>query len=97
MRQATARTRWVGMLVCLGGIGLAGGAGAQPTETLQREADREVIRKQTRLDFNDATIDGELVRPEEDYIPGGGQVRFDNLIEFRRDFVQELETSTKNL
>lgn len=58
-----------------------------------READREVVRDRTRMDFNDAEIDGELVRPEGGYIPGTSRIRFDSLIELRQDFHDELGTS----
>lgn len=98
MTRGKRQKRWVGLLVCSGALALAEAAGAsRGDEEVRREADREVIEKRTRLDFSDAWIDGDLVRPEEGYVPGSGRIRFDNLIQLRKDFVQELETSTKNL
>ncbi len=65
---------------------------AEKEEVIQ-EADREVVRSRTRMDFNDAEIDGELMGPEGGYIPGSGRIRFKSLIELRKDFNQELQTS----
>lgn len=71
---------------------LPGLAGAEEDEVV-READREIVRKQTRLDFNESRIDGELTGPEGGYVPGTGRIRFKSLIELRQDFHQELQTS----
>ncbi|MFO7156606.1 MAG: hypothetical protein DIU72_008330 [Pseudomonadota bacterium] len=57
------------------------------------EPDREVVRKRTQMDFSDTRIDGRLIGPEEDYIPGTGRIRFRNLIEFRQDFHEEVRAS----
>lgn len=67
-------------------------AWAEDGEVIQ-EADREVVRSRTRMDFNDAQIDGDLVGPEGSYVPGSGRVRFKSLIELREDFHEELRTS----
>jgi hypothetical protein len=75
---------------------LAGPALAEDVEgerEVVREADREIVKRRTHLDFNDTEIDGQLIGPEEDYIPGQGRIRFRNLIELRQDFHRELQTS----
>lgn len=56
------------------------------------QPNRKVVREKTVLDFNDSLIDGELVKPEEGYVPGSGRIRFDSLIEFRTDFSEKFET-----
>lgn len=61
-----------------------------------READREVVRKQTRLDFNDARIDGELTGPEGGYVPGSGRIRFRSLLELRQDFHEKHARTTES-
>jgi len=66
---------------------------AEEEERVVKEADREIVRKRTHMDFSDSRIDGQLIGPEEDYIPGSGRIRFRNLIELREDFHQELQSS----
>ncbi|HLV61568.1 MAG TPA: hypothetical protein VKY51_09235 [Fredinandcohnia sp.] len=73
-------------------LGPAGTAGAEEVETV-REPDREIVRSQTRVDFDGSEVDGELHRPDGGYIPGIAPFRFRNLIELRRDFTEELRTS----
>lgn len=65
-------------------------------EEVIREGDREVVRKQTRLDFNDARIDGELTGPEGGYVPGSGRIRFRSLIELRQDFHEKHARTTES-
>ena len=73
--------------------GLALAEDVEEEREVIREADREIVKRRTHLDFNDTEIDGQLIGPEEDYIPGQGRIRFRNLIELRQDFHRELQTS----
>lgn len=68
-------------------------APAEEGEEVIQEADREIVRSRTRMDFNDTRIDGELVGPDGSYLPGTGRARFKSLIELREDFHDELQTS----
>lgn len=47
---------------------------------------------QTRFyDFNDMLIDGEFQRPEGMFATERGQAQFDNLLNLRRSFIEEIE------
>jgi hypothetical protein len=62
-----------------------------------READRTVVRKETRLDFADETVEGTIQRPEGNYILDRNRTRFESLVRLRTDFSRELRASTDEI
>jgi hypothetical protein len=46
-------------------------------------------------DFNDMLIDGELMRPEGMFTRARDRARFERLLNLRREFIDEIEESTK--
>ncbi|MFO7156333.1 MAG: hypothetical protein DIU72_006935 [Pseudomonadota bacterium] len=76
-------------------VGTASTALAQ--ETVIREADKVVYKKRTIIDFNDVTLEGELVKPEGSYMHTHRTAKFTTLINYRTSFVPELQKSVDNL
>ena len=76
-------------------LGLAATAHAE--DRVVREADRTVVRKETRVDFADQTVEGNIVRPEGNYILDRNRNRFESLVRLRSSFDRELRTSTDGL
>ena len=76
-------------------LGLA--ATAQAEDRVVREADRTVVRKETRVDFADQTVEGTIVRPEGNYILDRNRSRFESLVRLRPNFERELRASTDGL
>jgi len=62
-----------------------------------RESDRTVVRKETRVDFADQTLEGNIVRPEGNYILDRNRNRFETLVRLRTNFERELRASTDGL
>jgi len=76
-------------------LGLAATAHAE--DRVVREADRTVVRKETRVDFADQTVEGSIVRPEGNYILDRNKNRFESLVRLRPNFERELRASTDGL
>jgi len=76
-------------------LGLAATAHAE--DRVVREADRTVVRKETRVDFADQTVEGNIVRPEGNYILDRNRNRFESLARLRPNFERELRASTDGL
>jgi hypothetical protein len=76
-------------------IGLATAAHAE--DRVVQEADRTVVRKETRVDFADQTVEGNIVRPEGNYILDRNRNRFESLVRLRPSFERELRASTDGL
>ena len=85
------RRWWMGAL-----LGLVATA-AQAEDRVVHEADRTVIRKETRVDFADQTVEGNIVRPEGNYILDRNRTQFESLVRLRTSFVRELRASTDGL
>ena len=85
------RRWWLGAL-----LGVAATT-AQAQDRVVREADRTVVRKETRVDFADQTVEGNIVRPEGNYILDRNRSRFESLVRLRTGFERELRASTDGL
>ena len=85
------RGRW--MVALLGLVATA----AHAEDRVVHEADRTVIRKETRVDFADQTVEGNIVRPEGNYILDRNKNRFESLVRLRTSFERELRASTDGL
>ena len=58
--------------------------------------DREVFKKRTVIDLSAAVIEGDLTRPEGSYIVNRKLSRFSQLIQERKDFLDELMMLSHN-
>lgn len=66
----------------------------QDSRGLPGESQSEVAyEKKTFLDFGDATLEGELTRPEGSYVLNRQRAKFGSLLEIRENFTPELEKS----
>lgn len=72
-------------------------AQASPGPRIVHEPDKVVVRKKTVIDFNDVTVEGELLRPEGSYLLDRRRTRFPSLLKLRDDFNPELQKSADNL
>jgi hypothetical protein len=62
-----------------------------------QEPDKVIVRKRTVVDFNDVTVQGELIKPEGSYLLHRNKTRFEPLVQLRQDFDAELVRSADNL
>ena len=76
-------------------LGLAAAAHAE--DQVVREPDRTVVRKETRVGVADQTVEGNIVRPEGNYILDRNRNRFESLVRLRPSFERELRASTDGL
>jgi len=54
-------------------------------------------QKVKTYDFSGDTIDGELVKPDGEFVDVRGQVQHTSLIKVRRDFIKEIVKSAEDL
>ena len=85
------------VLLCLLAAVAATAAEAPKGVKVVQEPDKVVVRKRTVVDFDDVTVQGELVKPEGSYVLNRTKTRFEPLIQLRNDFDAELRKSADNL
>ncbi len=59
--------------------------------------DKIVYKKNTIINFNERTVDGELIKPKGSYIQSRGRVKFNSLIKYRKDFVDNMLKRARKL
>ena len=64
-----------------------------PGETVIREEDKVVYEKETKLEFDDGVVDGDLLAPDGDVVRTNRRAEFQSMIQKRRDFFEEIEKS----
>ncbi len=70
---------------------------AQVSVKTIRGKDKVVYRKKTVIDFEDSTVEGELVKPEQSSYTVRGRARFNSLIKYRQNFIKEMWNTARNL
>ncbi len=53
--------------------------------------------KTTQIDFEDDTIEGDLTKPDGEYVEARKRVKHDNLIRIRKDFKEKVMQSVGEL
>jgi hypothetical protein len=76
----------------------AGPALAQPRRSQPKRAEPSVRHDATtRYDFDDDTVEGDLMRPTDSFVAARRGAKHQSLIRIRRDFVPELVDSADAL
>jgi hypothetical protein len=88
--------RWGRWWVVLGLLG-SGAAFAETKVRVVREADRTVVRKRTSVDFTRTDVEGDLTKPDGDYVLERSRAELPNLLHIRDNFAPELRRSVDNL
>jgi len=70
------------------GVGGLGGAAYAADETVEK--DGVIYKKKTSYDFEDDVVEGELVRPEGEYIDTKRKSKHSSLIRIREHFIPEM-------
>lgn len=83
--------------ITITGFGFAPTADAQVTVKTVRGKDRVIYRKKTVIDFEDSTVEGELVKPEQSSYTVRGRAKFNSLIKYRLNFIREMWNTARNL
>jgi len=70
---------------------------AKPKVKIIKGKDRIVYKKKTIINFEEQTVDGELMKPKGAFIQSRGRVKFNSLIKYRKDFVDNMLKRAKDL
>lgn len=65
--------------------------------TVVRGKDRTIFKKKTVIDFEDSTVEGDLIKPEGSSYTVRGRSKFGSLIRYRPSFIKEMWKSARNL
>jgi hypothetical protein len=78
-------------------LGVAWTAEAQDSKTPPPASSGAGASKQTVINFEDETIQGDLTRPDGEYIEAAGKVNHSNLIRIREEFREKVMQSVDEL
>ncbi len=67
---------------------------AMAEEKVKGESAKVVYEKNTKLDFEEALVDGQFQSPDAQLVDGDKNISFDSLIEAKKDFNKELKRSS---
>jgi hypothetical protein len=59
--------------------------------------DKVEYKKETKYDFDDDTVEGDLVRPEGEMIGTAGKAKHSSLIKIRQNFIPEMLKSAEDI
>ena len=56
-----------------------------------------IYKKQTKYDFDDDLVEGDLVRPDDMFVESRDKARYGSLITIRKDFIPEMLKSAEDI
>lgn len=71
-------------------------ADAQGVSTI-RGKDKVMYKKNMVIDFEEGSVEGDLVKPEGGYMVNRGRAKFNSLINIRSSFAQEMWQNARKL
>lgn len=86
MRKILASVVFASFVVGFGGVALAQGTGPKVE-----------YKKKTVYDFDDDLVEGELQRPDGEYIDTRGKAKHSSLIKIRENFIPEMLKSAEDI
>jgi hypothetical protein len=70
---------------------------AKPKIKVIKGKDKIIYKKNTIINFNERTVDGELIKPKGGFIQSRGRAKFNSLIMYRKDFVDKMIKNARKL
>ena len=70
---------------------------AKPKVKVIKGKDRIIYKKKTIINFEEQTVDGEIIKPKGALIQSRGRVKFNSLIQYRKDFLDNMKKRAKSL
>ena len=70
---------------------------AKPKIKIVKGKDRIIYKKNTIINFDERTVDGELIKPKGGFIQSRGRAKFNSLIKYRKDFVDNMLKRARKL
>jgi hypothetical protein len=69
----------------------------KPKIKIIKGKDKIVYKKNTIINFNERTVDGELIKPKGSYIQSRARAKFNSLIKYRKDFLDNMLKRARKL
>ena len=70
---------------------------AKPKIKIIKGKDKIIYKKNTIINFNERIVDGELIKPKGGFIQSRGRAKFNSLIKYRKDFVDNMLKRAKKI
>ena len=67
---------------------------AKPAE---KGKDKIIYKKNTIINFDGSIVDGELIKPKGGFIQSRGRAKFNSLIKYRKDFLDNMKKRARSL
>jgi hypothetical protein len=87
MRNSTKTSLW---LIVIG----LWATTAMAEEKAKADNSKVLYEKNTKLDFEEAVVDGQFQSPDAQLVDGDKNIAFDSLLEAKKDFKKELKRSS---
>jgi len=59
--------------------------------------DKIIYKKNTIINFDGSIVDGELIKPKGGFIQSRGRAKFNSLIKYRKDFLDNMKKRARSL
>ena len=66
-------------------------------EPVKKGKDKIIYKKNTIINFDGSIVDGELIKPKGGFIQSRGRTKFNSLIKYRKDFLDNMKKRAKSL
>ena len=70
---------------------------AKPKIKIIQTKDKVIYKKNTTINFNEAIVDGELIKPHGGFHQSKARAKFNSLIMYRKDFLDKMIKQAKKL
>jgi hypothetical protein len=70
---------------------------AKPRAKIVKKKDRIIYKKNTIINFDGSIVDGELIKPKGGFIQSRGRAKFNSLIKYRKDFLDNMKKRARSL
>ena len=64
---------------------------------VKKGKDKIIYKKNTTINFEGSIVDGELIKPKGGFIQSRGRAKFNSLIKYRKDFLDNMKKRAKSL
>jgi hypothetical protein len=85
------------LIAVLGVLFIAFGAATVLAQAKSGGSGDIIYKKQTKYDFDDDVVEGDLVRPDDMFVESRDKARYGSLITIRENFIPEMLKSAEDI
>ena len=85
------------LIACLAALVLLADVSTVYAQAAKGGGGEMIYKKQTKYDFDDDLVEGDLVRPDDMFVESRDKARYGSLITIRKDFIPEMLKSAEDI